>query len=90
MGYQTLVWVAKAGVKEVGGKQGFVEVDSDDAKELIKSGLAQDPQIGALHLDEIEKAAPPPPPPPVKKKTAPKRSRATTKKVVKEDELETK
>lgn len=58
MGHPTLVWVSKAGVKEVDGAQEFVEVDSDLAAKLIKEGKAQDPAHGALHLDPVEPAQP--------------------------------
>jgi hypothetical protein len=52
------IWVHAYGVQEIGGLQGFVETSDAIAEKLIKAGKAQDPQVGALSLIEIECAPP--------------------------------
>lgn len=50
----TSIWVHAANVKEVDGHQGFVDVTTDLADKLIEAGKAQNPNIGGLHLKELD------------------------------------
>lgn len=54
----TLVWAYKP-LKELKQETGFVLLEDDKlAAKLLKEGAVQNPQVGALHLNHIEEAAP--------------------------------
>ena len=50
---QSYIWVHKL-AQEVNNQTGFVECDSEIADLLIEQGKAQNPDVGALHLLEID------------------------------------
>lgn len=57
MPHDDLVWAFQP-LKELNNETGFVVCDHDIAQKLIELDKVQDPRVGALHLKEIQEAAP--------------------------------
>lgn len=52
----TVVWAFRP-LPELNHQTGFVECDDELARELLAADKAQDPNVGALHLRDIEPAS---------------------------------